>query len=159
MKALGQWMTPAIMICGALMALPMVGLADKGGNPNAKSEAVTAACIVDEGSVHVYSCKGLSNVVLWCGETWVKHDDIGEEGEEVYDGVFDCGTDAEGEPISGPITMVAVKSGSLKNTTVEGAPRGSGLFLSQLPSCSDESFEFPLPGECDVPEDPEPPLN
>ena len=157
MKALGQWKTPAIVIAAALTALPMTGVADKGGKPNAKSEAATAACLVDEDSVHVYSCKGLSNVVLWCGETWVKHDDIGEGGDEIYDGVFDCGTDAEGVPISGPVTMVAIKSGSLKNTSVEGAPRGSGLFVGELPSCSDETFDFPLPGECDEPgEDPEP---
>ena len=145
MKIPGQWMKSALMAGAALLALPTTGVADKGGNPNAKSEAATAACLVDDDTVHVY--------------TWVKHDDLGEGGDETYDGVFDCGTDAEGTPVEGPITLVAIKSGSRKNTTVPGAPRGSGQFLDELLSCDDENFVYPLPGECEVPDDPEPPLN
>lgn len=145
---------PARIIGGLLLVLPIIGLADKGGNPNKQSEATTAACVVDDDTVHVYSCKALSNVVLWCNGVYVKHDDI--EGE-IYDGEFSCSTEGEDEQISGPITMVAIKSGSLKNTTVEGAPPGSGIFTGELLSCDDPAFVAPLPGACDAEEDPEDP--
>jgi len=144
---------PACIIGGLLMVLPIAGFADKAGAPNKQSEALTAACVVDDDTVHVYSCKALSNVVLWCNGVYVKHDNI--EGE-IYDGEFSCSTEGEDEQISGPITMVAIKSGSQKNTTVEGAPRGSGIFLGGLLSCEDPAFVAPLPGACDV-EAPPPP--
>ena len=112
-----------------------------------KSEAITAACLEDDDTAHVYSCKGLSNVVLWCNGETVKHDDIeGESGEELFDAEFDC-VDADGNPISGPITMIAVKSGSQKNTE-GGTPAGSGLFVGDILACTDPSFVFPLEGEC-----------
>ncbi len=148
MKPVIQFIRPAIILGGLLIALPLVGLADKGGKPNVKSEAITAACSVDEDTAHVYSCKALSNVVLWCNGVSVKHDDIeGESGEELFDAEFDC-VDAEGNPISGPITMIAVKSGSQKNAN-SGTPPGSGLFVGDVLACTDLSFEFPLEGECD----------
>lgn len=149
---------PACIIGGLLLVLPMAGFADKGGKPNQRSEATTAACLVDDDTVHVYSCKALSNVVLWCNGVYVKHDDI---AGEIYDGEFDCSTEGEDEQVSGPITMVAIKSGSLKNTTVEGAPPGSGIFLGGLLSCADPAFEPPSPDVCDVevPPPPEEELN
>jgi hypothetical protein len=145
---------PARTIVALLMVLPIAGFADTGGKPNKRSEATTAACLVDDDTVHVYSCKALSNVVLWCNGVYVKHDDI--EGE-IYDGEFDCSTEGEDEQASGPITMVAIKSGSLRNTTVQGAPPGSGIFIGGLLSCDDPAFVHPLPDECDVEEDPEEP--
>ena len=44
----------------------------KGGKPNKNSVAITAACTIDDDTARVCSCKGLSNVVLWCGTTCVK---------------------------------------------------------------------------------------
>ena len=153
MKTFNQFVKPTAILVGLLITLPMFALADRGGKPNKNSEATTAACLDGEAevSVHVYSCKALSNVVLWCGTTYVKHDDIlGDSDEEIFDGVYDCGTNAEGIPIPGPISMVAIKSGGQKNTDIEGAPPGSGLFLDGLLSCTDEGFQPPLPGECDA---------
>ena len=155
MKTFNQFVKPTALLVGLLITLPMFALADRGGKPNKNSEATTAACLDGEAeievSVHVYSCKALSNVVLWCGTTYVKHDDIvGDSGEEIFDGVYDCGTNAEGIPIPGPISMVAIKSGGQKNTDVEGAPPGSGLFLDGLLSCDDGDFQSPLPGACDA---------
>jgi hypothetical protein len=148
MKPVIQLLKPAVILGGLLLALPLIGLADKGGNPNVKSEAITAACSVDDDTAHVYSCKGLSNVVLWCNGEIVKHDDIeGGSGEELFDAEFDC-VDADGNPISGPITMIAVKSGSQKNAA-GGTPPGSGLFVGDILDCDAPSFVFPLPGECD----------
>jgi hypothetical protein len=154
MKPVIQFIKPAVILGGLLLALPMVGLADKGGKPNVKSEAITAACLEDDDTAHVYSCKGLSNVVLWCNGETVKHDDIeGESGEELFDAEFDC-VDAEGNPISGPITMIAVKSGSQKNVD-SGTPPGSGLFVGEILDCTDSSFVFPLEGECNGGVDPQ----
>jgi hypothetical protein len=156
MKTFNQFVKPTAILVGLLITLPMSALADKGDKPHNHSGATTAACLddVDEGevsSVHVYSCKALSNVVLWCGTTYVKHDDIvGDSDEEIFDGVYDCGTNAAGVPILGSISMVAIKSGGQKNTDIEGAPPGSGLFLDGLLSCDHEDFQSPLPGECDA---------
>ncbi len=154
MKPVIKFIKPVVILGGLLIALPMVGLADQGGTPNVKSEAITAACLEDDDTAHVYSCKGLSNVVLWCNGETVKHDDIeGESGEELFDAEFDC-VDAEGNPISGPITMIAVKSGSQKNAE-SGTPPGSGLFVGEILDCTDSTFVFPLEGECDVVVDPQ----
>ncbi len=156
MKTINQFVIPTAILVGLLITLPMSALADKGGKPNKNSEATTAACLdvvgeIEVSSVHVYSCKALSNVVLWCNGVYVKYDDIvGISGEEIFDGVYDCGTNAAGNPISGPISMVAIKSGGQKNTDVEGAPPGSGLFLDGLLSCDDEDFQSPSPGACDA---------
>lgn len=159
MKAAIRFVQGAAVLGGLLALLPATSLADKGGKPNKNSVAVTAACKIDDTTIHAYSCKALSNVVLWCGSAWVKHDDIaGPDGEEINDGIFDCGVDADGNPL-GAITMVAIKSGSQKNskhhpedyTPVEDAPSGSGLFLEgDLLSCDDPLFEAPSPGECDA---------
>lgn len=170
MRATIRFANLAAIFGGVLMALPVASLADKGGAPNSKSIATTAACIEADGSVHVYSCKALSNVVIWCGTTYIKHDDIGRDPEtggenEVYDAVFGCG-DAEGA-----ITYVAIKSGSQKHvkhnsgyTSPAGLPPnpppGSGLFVGDIPSCPLAPESIPVPGDCDVePADPEPPLN
>ena len=171
MKTFNQRMKAAAILAGLLIALPTVGLADKPADkkgPSDKSKAVTAACLEADGSAHVYSCKALSNVVLWCGEApagvYIKYDDIvGDAGEELYEATFDCGVDADGVAISGPITMVAIKSGSQKNakhfpddyTPVEDAPSGSGLFLGDIAACPLESI--PAPGDCKVAEVAEPP--
>ena len=164
MKAVIRFKKPAVILGGLLIALPMLGLADKGGNPNNKSIATTAVCIED-GSAHVYSCKALSNVVLWCGSTYIKYDNIGLDPdtgveEEVFDDIFGCG-DAVG-----PITFVAIKSGSQKHNKHNSdytppadlppdAPSGSGLFVGDIPNCPLAPASIPAPGECIVePTDP-----
>ena len=96
MKAVIRFIKPAVIVGGLLVALPVASWADKGGKPNKNSVATTAACIEADGSVHVYSCKGLSNVVIWCGTTYIKYDDIGLDPdtgveEEIFDEVFGCG--------------------------------------------------------------------
>jgi len=166
MKAVLRFMTPAMVLGGLLMALPAAVLADKGGKPNERSVATTAACLEADGSVHVYSCKALSNVVIWCGSTYIKYDDIGRDEEtgvdkEIYDEVFGCG-DAVG-----PITYVAIKSGSQKHNRHNSnytpptdlppdAPAGSGTFVGDIPSCPLAPEMIPMPGECLV-EPAEPP--
>ena len=100
MKTVARFMGLSVALGGLLMALPQTSLADKDGKPNKKSVATTAACVYEpdtEGfySAHVYSCKALSNVVLWCGGSYVKYDNIGSDPstgdeKEVYDAVFDC---------------------------------------------------------------------
>lgn len=146
MKAVAQLTKLSVVLCGLLIALPQASLADKGGKPNKKSVASTAACITADGSAQVYSCKGLSNVVLWCGTSYIKYDDL-DAGGEIYEGVFDCG-DADGE-----VSYVAIKSGSQKHkgdTDVPpGAPKGSGLFVN-LTSCPLQETQIPTPGNCDV---------
>jgi len=160
MKSDTRCVITSAILGGLLLALPLAGLADKGGNPNNRSVATTAACIEDDGSVHVYSCKALSNVVIWCGSTYVKHDDIGRDPEtgdevEIFDTVFDCG-DA-----SGPITYVAIKSGSQKHNKhnsgytapadlPQETPPGSGLFVGDIPNCPLEAELIPVPGDCDA---------
>ncbi len=168
MKAVTRFITPAVILGGLLVTLPMASMADKGGKPNKKSVATTAACIEADGSVHVYSCKALSNVVIWCGDTYIKYDDIGldpESGveEEKYESVFGCG-DAVGD-----IDFVAIKSGSQKHNKHNSdytppadlpsdAPPGSGLFVGDIPSCPLAPELIPVPGDCDaVPTDPPPP--
>lgn len=157
-----------VVLGGLLLAMPLVAVGDKpdagtkGGKPNRNSVATTAACTIDNDTARVCSCKGLSNVVLWCGTTWVKHEDFGaaEDTGEVFDTTVDC---VDG---TGPITMIAIKSGSQKNAkhhpdgyqAVEGAPSGSGLFSSPE-SCSSE-FVCPVAGDCtggDEPPGDEPP--
>jgi hypothetical protein len=168
MKAVDRLIRPAVILGGLLAVLPMASLADKGGKPNESSVATTAACLETEDSVHVYSCKALSNVVIWCDGTYIKHDDIGldpETGaeEEIFDAIFDCGDAA------GPITFVAIKSGSQKHNKQnsdytpplglpEDPPSGSGLFVGDIPICPLTNTSIPLPGECVV-EPTEPPLN
>lgn len=173
MKLINRSMKPIVILGGLLLAMPMAVVADKpdagakGGKPNSNSVATTASCTIDNETAWVCSCKGLSNVVLWCGTTWVKHEDFGSAADtgEVFDATVGCGVDGAGKPISGPITMIAVKSGSQKNAkhhqegyeTVEGAPSGSGLFTTPE-ACSSE-FACPAPGDCtggDVPPGEEP---
>ncbi len=171
MKQGNRFMRPAVILSGLLLALPVAVVADKpaagakGGKPNKNSVAVTAACLVDNDTARVCSCKGLSNVVLWCGTTWVKHENFGSDSGEVYDATVDC-VDREGSPIPGPIAMLAIKSGSQKNVKhypegyepVEGAPSGSGLFV-EPEACSDD-FACPTAGDCtasDVPPADDPP--
>lgn len=156
-------MKPAAILLGMLIALPMAAIADKGGKPNPKSAATTAACIDANGDAQVYSCKGLSNVVLWCGTTYVKHDDIeDEEGNEIFEGVFGC-VDADGDAIEGDITYISVKSGSQKHVKHNNnysppdglptePPSGSGLFIGGIPECP--LAEIPQPGNCLAPVDP-----
>ncbi len=166
MKIFVQNIKSAIILGGLLIVLPTAVLADKGGKPNIKSRATTAVCIETDGSAHVYSCKALSNVVLWCNGTYVKHDDLGldpDTGMEVYDGVFGCG-EAEG-----PITYVAIKSGSQKHNKHNPGytppmdlppdePSGSGLFVGDIPGCPLADALIPVPGECVLePADPLPP--
>jgi hypothetical protein len=174
MKLIIRSMKPIVILGGLLLALPMAVVADKpdagakGGKPNRNSVAITAACTVDNDTARVCSCKGLSNVVLWCGSTWVKHEDFGsaEDTGEVFDTTVDCGVDGAGKPIPGPITMIAIKSGSQKNAkhhpegykAVEDAPSGSGLFTTPQ-ACSSE-FVCPVAGDCtegDEPPGDEPP--
>ncbi len=168
MKTLQRSAKPVAILAGLLLVLPVAGLADKGGKPNKNSVATTAACLESTDSVHVYSCKALSNVVMWCGDTWIKHDNIGADPEtgdetEVFDGVFGCG-DA-----GGPIEFVAVKSGSQKHAKhndgytppsglPEDAPPGSGLFVGDIPVCPLAETAIPVAGDCDA-EPTEPPLN
>ena len=175
-------MNPAVILGGLLLLMPLAVVADKpdagakGGKPNKNSVAVTKACTMDDGNTaHVCSCKGLSNVVLWCGSTWVKHEDFGSDvdGGEVYEAMVDCGVDGQGNPIPGPITMIAIKSGSQKNAKHhpenyeinEDAPSGSGLVVT--PEACSPDFACPLPGDCtggdepagDDPDGDEPPGN
>lgn len=163
MKKLMQFVKPALILGGLLLALPTVGMADKGGKPNKNSVAITAACTVDDDTARACSCKALSNVVLQCGDAYVKHDDIGLDPltgveTDVFDAEFDC-VDSEGVPIPGPITLVAVKSGSQKNAKhhpedydpVDDAPSGSGLFFGPQP-CPDD-FACPAEGDCTVADD------
>ena len=176
MKAAIRFLKPAVILGGLIMALPVASLADKGGNPNKggmpneNSVATTAACIEADGSVHAYSCKALSNVVIWCGNTYIKFDDLGvdpDTGDEVYDQVFSCG-DAGGD-----ISFVAIKSGSQKHskhnsgyTAPDGLPddppSGSGLFVGDIPTCLTLATTpelIPEPGDCDAAaDDPEPPI-
>lgn len=168
MKAVERLIKPAVILGALLMALPMASMADKGGKPNKKSVATTAACIEADGSAHVYSCKALSNVVIWCGSSYIKYDDIGMDPEtgvqdEKFESVFDCGNTV------GPITFIAIKSGSQKHKKHNSdytppadlpadAPSGSGLFVGDIPSCPIAPELIPAPGECDVePTDPPPP--
>ena len=168
MKSIVRSMKPVVLLGGLLLAMPMAVVADKpdagskGGKPNRNSVAVTAACTTDNGTAaRVCSCKGLSNVVLWCGTTWVKHEDFdsGADGEEVYDTTVKC-EDGAGNPIAGPIAMISIKSGSQKNTkhhpddyqTVEGAPSGSGLFTE--PQACTTDFVCPIAGDCGGGEEP-----
>lgn len=156
------------IIGGLLVTMPLGVLADKGGKPNRNSVATTAACIEPDGSVHVYSCKALSNVVIWCGSTYLKYDNIGRDSEtgaeeEIYDEVFGCG-DAVG-----PITFVAIKSGSQKHNKHNAGytppadlpadtPSGSGLFVGDIPSCPLAAESIPTPGDCTAePTEPPPP--
>jgi hypothetical protein len=175
MKLTMRLMKPVVILGGLLLATPMAVVADKpdadakGGKPNRNSVAITAACTIDNDTARVCSCKGLSNVVLWCGTTWVKHEDFGLAADtgEVFDATVGC-VDGAGNPIPGPITMIAIKSGSQKNTkhhlvgyqTVEGAPSGSGLFTTPE-TCSSE-FVCPVAGDCtegdEPPGDEDPPI-
>lgn len=169
-----QFLKSTVILGGFMLALPIVGLADKpgegakGGKPNKNSVAITAACRVDGDTARACSCKGLSNIVLQCGSTWVKHDDIGLDADtgietEVFDATFDCGADTEGNAILGPITMIAVKSGSQKNAKhnpddyepVLDAPSGSGLFFGPEDCTAD--FVCPAEGDCSSAEEPPPP--
>ncbi len=173
MKLITRSMKPVLILSGLLLVLPMAVMADKpdagakGGKPNKNSVAVTAACTVDVDTARVCSCKGLSNVVLWCGTTWVKHEDFGSDAVsgEVFDTTVDC-TDGEGNSIPGPIRLIAIKSGSQKNVkhhpegyqTVEDAPSGSGLFSA--PEACSSDFVCPVAGDCaggDEPPGDEPP--
>ena len=178
MKLINRSMKRIVILGGLLLAMPMAVVADKpdagakGGKPNSNSVATTASCTIDNETARVCSCKGLSNVVLWCGTTWVKHEDFGSaaDGGEVFEATVGCGVDGAGNAISGPITMIAVKSGSQKNAkhheegyeTVEGAPSGSGLFTTP-DACSSGEFACPVPGDCtggtggDAPSGEEPP--
>lgn len=174
MKSVIQFLKPTVILGGIMLALPIAGLADKpdrgakGGKPSKNSVAITAACTIDNDTARACSCKGLSNVVLQCGETWVKHDDIGSDAAtgietEVFDATFDCGVDAEGNIVSGPISMIAVKSGSQKNAKhhpddydpVLDAPSGSGLFFG--PDVCTADFACPAEGDCTSAEEPPPP--
>jgi hypothetical protein len=161
MKLKTGLMKSVVILGGLILVMPMAAIADKpdagtkGGKPNKNSVADTAACTIDNDTARVCSCKGLSNVVLWCGTTWVKHESFGSDVDtgEVFDAMVDC-VDGEGNPIAGPITMIAIKSGSQKNAkhhpddyqTVEGAPSGSGLFVTPE-ACSSE-FTCPVAGDC-----------
>jgi len=172
MKTVARFMGLSVALGGLLMALPQTSLADKDGKPNKKSVATTAACVYEpdtEGfySAHVYSCKALSNVVLWCGGSYVKYDNIGSDPstgdeKEVYDAVFDCPDAYE------KITYIAIKSGSQKHNKhndgyvapdlPESAPPGSGLFVGDIPACLLDEDQIPRRGKCDVdPVEPPPP--
>ena len=158
MKLMVRSIKPVLILGSLLLAMPMAAVADKpnagakGGKPNENSVAVTAACTMDDDTAKVCSCKGLSNVVLWCGSTWVKHEDFGDG--EVYEAIVDCGADSAGNPIAGPITMIGVKSGSQKNAkhhpenydVDQDAPSGSGLLVTPE-ACSDD-FVCPAAGDC-----------
>lgn len=173
MKLIVRLMNPVVILGGLLLAVPMDVVADKpdadakGGKPNRNSVATTAACTIDSDTARVCSCKGLSNVVLWCGTTWVKHEDFGSavDDGEVFDATVGC-VDSAGDPIPGPITMIAIKSGSQKNAkhhpegyqTIEDAPSGSGLFTT--PGACSSEFVCPVAGDCkggDEPPGDEPP--
>jgi len=161
MKLIIRLMKPVVILGGLLLAMPMAVVADKpdvgakGGKPNGNSVAITASCLIDNETARVCSCKGLSNVVLWCGTTWVKHEDFSSatDNGEAFDATVAC-VDGVGNPIPGPITMIAVKSGSQKNAkhhpegyqTVEDAPSGSGLFTT--PEACSSDFVCPVEGDC-----------
>ena len=167
MKQILRLMKPVVILSGLLLAMPMAAMADKpdasdkGGKPNKNSVASTAACLIDNDTARVCSCKGLSNVVLWCGAVWLKHEDFGSDSDngEVFDTTVGC-VDREGNPIPGPITMISIKSGSQKNAkhhpegyqSVGGAPSGSGLFTTPE-ACSSE-FVCPVAGDCAEGEEP-----
>ena len=180
MKQIIRLAKPIAILGGLLLAMPMTVMADKpdagskGGTPNRNSVAATAACTIDNDTARVCSCKGLSNVVLWCGTTWVKHEDFDSAAgtDEVFDTTVDC-VDGAGNTIPGPITMIGIKSGSQKNAkhnpegyeTVDGAPSGSGLFTT--PEACSSDFVCPAEGNCeggdeppgeDPPGDEEPPV-
>lgn len=160
-------MKPVVILSGLLLVMPMTVVADKpdasgkGGKPNRNSVANVAACTIDVDTARVCSCKGLSNVVMWCGTKWVKHEDFGsaEGNGEVFDATVDC-VDSTGNPVPGPIKMIGIKSGSQKNAkhhpedyqTVEGAPPGSGL-ITTPEACSSE-FVCPVEGDCEVSDEP-----
>lgn len=171
---------PVAILGVCLLAMPVEGMAgkpdkpgkdNKGGTPNHNSVADTEACLVDDYTARVCSTKGISNVVLWCDGTWVKHEDFGPG--EVYEATVGCVND-QGDLVGGGgrISMVAVKSGSQKNSkhhpdgyqTVDGAPSGSGLFnetelleCASFSSCATVSDDNPPPAG-DVPVDDSPPV-
>ncbi len=167
MKLMNRSIKPVLMLSSLLLAMPMAAVAGKpdagakGGKPNKNSVAVTAACTLDDGNAaQVCSCKGLSNVVLWCGETWVKHEDFGSDDGDVYSATVGC-VDSEGNAIDGPINMIAIKSGSQKNVKHspgdyealgKGEPSGSGLFTT--PEACSDTFACPAPGDCTGGEEP-----
>ena len=167
MRSVTQLIKSVTILGGLLLVVPVAAVADKpdagakGGKPNRNSVAITAACTINETTARVCSCKGLSNVVLWCGTTWVKHEifDSNPDGGEVFDTTVACADD-EGQPISGPILMIAIKSGSQQNAkhhpegyqTVEDAPPGSGLFTTP-DACSSE-FVCPAAGDCEGSDEP-----
>jgi hypothetical protein len=154
-------MKPVLILGGLLLAMPIAAVAGKpdagakGGKPNENSVAVTAACTLPDNTAHVCSCKGLSNVVLWCGTTWVKHEDFGSgvDSDEVYEAIVGC-VDSAGNTIPGDITMIAVKSGSQKNAKHHpedyevdlDAPSGSGLLVT--PKACTPEFACPAAGDC-----------
>ena len=158
MKLMVRSIKPVLILGSLLLAMPMAAVADKpdagakGGKPNKNSVAVTAACTMDNDTAKVCSCKGLSNVVLWCGSTWVKHEDFGDG--EVYEAMVDCGVDSAGNPIPGPITLIGVKSGSQKHAKHHPsdydadavAPSGSGLLVT--PETCSSDFACPAAGDC-----------
>jgi hypothetical protein len=161
MKLIIRSIKPVVILSSLLLTMPMAAVADKpdagvkGGKPNKNSVAETAACIKEDNTARVCSCKGLSNVVLWCGTTWVKHEDFGSgaDSDEVYDATVGC-VDSEGNLVPGDITMVAIKSGSQKNAkhnpevyvSDETAPPGSGLVTS--PEACSTDFACPAAGDC-----------
>jgi hypothetical protein len=167
MNMSARLMKPVIVLSGLLLVMPITAMADKpdaggkGGKPNRNSVANVAACTIDVDSARVCSCKGLSNVVMWCGKEWVKHEDFGsaEDTGDVFDATVDC-VDSEGNPVAGPIKMIGIKSGSQKNAkhhpegyqTVEGAPSGSGL-ITTPEACSSE-FVCPVEGDCEAGDEP-----
>ena len=152
MNSVIRSMMPVAVLGVCLLAAPVDAVAgkpgkgNKGGTPNENSVAVTGACKVDSDTARVCSTKSISNVVLWCGGTWVKHEDFGPG--DVYEATVDC-VNGQGDPVDGPISMVAVKSGSQKNAkhhpegyqTIDGAPSGSGLFTTPGYCASDYSCE------------------
>ena len=166
MKLMNRSIKPVVILSGLLLAMPMAAVADKpdagakGGKPNKNSVAVTAACTMGNDRAQVSSCKGLSNVVLWCGDTWVKHEDFGSDGSEVYSATVGC-VDSDGNSIAGPIRMIAVKSGSQKHVKHNSedyqapevdAPAGSGLL--SVPAACPTDFACPAPGDCEGGEEP-----
>lgn len=146
MKLVTRSMLYAVILAAFLLTVSMSAMAGKpdrpgkGGTPNENSVATTGACLVDDGkAARVCSTKGISNVVLWCGSTWVKHEDFGPG--EVYEATVGC-VNGQGDPVGGQISMVAVKSGSQKHAkhhpdgydpdltgTTSPPPSGSGLFM------------------------------
>ena len=162
MKAVARFTTLSVILGALLIAMPQdsfAGKGNKGGKsgekkgPNENSIATTAACIQSDGSARVYSCKGISNVVIWCSGTYIKFDNVSSDDGEVYEDVFSCG-DA-----GGSIDWVAVKSGSQMHKkhhgdydgsdVPAGAPSGSGLFDGDIPYCYDLApADIPTPGDC-----------